>query len=32
MISERGPKEYIPSINRMLVDLKKLDHYDDPFA
>ena len=24
--------EYTPSVNRLLVDLKKLDHYDDPFA
>ena len=24
--------EYVPSVNRLLVDLKKLDTYDDPFA
>ena len=30
--TDRGPREYQTSVNRMLVDLKKLDHYDDPFA
>lgn len=26
----QGNKEYLPSVNRMLVNLKKLDYFSDP--
>ena len=27
---QRAQRDYLPSLNRMLVDLKKLDYFSDP--